>query len=221
MMMMMESIDVERDLLLKHPFTCLVAGSTSSGKSTVVARIIGYLPDLITPDIQLPIRVLWCVGSYASVPVTSDQRVSIKTHAGPPPDDLECDVLVIDDQMADLADSKKMCDLFSKHSHHMKISIFFIVQNMFFQGKHMRNIALNCHYMILTKSRRDLNQVKKLGQQLFGKSGFFSAAYKSAVLDRAYGYLIIDLSPSTDERFRLRTDIIPDEYPVTIFFPKQ
>ena len=216
----MDDINVENDLLLKHPFTCLVAGSTSSGKTTVVSRIVSNLPKLIIPDLQLPIRVLWCMGSYDSLPIESNNEVHIETVNGAPPDDLECDVLIIDDQMTDLADSKMMCDLFSKHSHHKKISIFFIVQNLFFQGKHMRSIALNCHYMIITKSRRDLNQIKRLGQQLFGKSTFFFEAYKTAVLSRAYGYLLIDLTPGTDERFRLRTDIIPDEYPVTIFYPK-
>src|ERR1700722_19152606 len=118
MMEVMDDIDVSRDLLLKHPFTCLTAGSTSSGKTTVVSRIIANLPSLITPDLPLPIRVMWCTGSYSSIPVKSSKAVNIETVIGAPPDDMECDVLVIDDQMADMADSKKMCDLFTKHSHH-------------------------------------------------------------------------------------------------------
>ena len=217
---LMDVVDVEKDLLFKHPFTCLVAGSTSSGKSTIVAKILSDMQHLITPDLPLPIRVMWCAGSYGAIPEIKSKSISLETVTGPPPEDIDCDILVIDDQMADLADSKRMCDLFSKHSHHMKISIFFIVQNLYFQGKHMRNIALNCHYLLLTKSRRDLNQVKRLGQQVFGNGAFFFDSYKRAVIDRNYGYLLVDLSPATDEKFRLRTNIIPDEYPVTIYYPK-
>jgi hypothetical protein len=216
----MDPVDPERDLLLKHPWTCLVAGATSSGKSTIVARLINSLPSIMTPDLPKPIRVIWCMGSYASPAISDSKQISLKVIVGPPPEEPDCDVLIIDDQMSDMVDSKKLSDLFSKHSHHKRISIFFIVQNVFAQGRYMRNITLNAHYLILTKSRRDLTQVKKMGQQLFGRSDYFFSAYKKAVLDRPYGYLLVDLSPSTDEKFRLRTDILPDEYPVTVFYPE-
>lgn len=218
--MMADEVDVERDLLLKHPFTCVVAGGTSSGKSTFVRKLVSSLPELMTPDLQLPLRVKWCMGSYVAPPRTDSKGVVIDVVTGAPPDELDCDVLVIDDQMSDLGDSKKMSDLFSKHSHHKGISIIFIVQNIFHQGKAMRNITLNSHYLILTKSRRDLTQIKRLGIQLYGRGQLLEEAYKKAVLDRAYGYLLVDLSPTTDEKFRLRTNILPTEFPITIFYPK-
>ena len=121
--------------------------------------------------------------------------------------------------MTEMADSKAMSDLFTKHSHHRNISIIFILQNLFVQGKQMRNISLNAHYIFLTKSRRDLNQVKRLGQQVFGKGQYFYDAYKKCVLDKEYGYILLDLSPNTDERFRVRSNIIPDEYPVAVYVP--
>lgn len=137
----MDLIDVEKDLLLKHPFTCLVAGSTSSGKTTIVSKLVSHIHSLITPDLPLPVRVMWCSGSYVSIPPLDSETVSLTAVEGAPPDDLECDILVIDDQMSDMGDSKKMCDLFTKHSHHKKISIFFIIQNLYFQGKPMMVIS--------------------------------------------------------------------------------
>ena len=217
---MIDEVDVYKNLLLKHPFTCLVAGATSSGKSTIVSELINNISSLTVPDIPIPVRVTWCLGSANDAPTVTSTHVALDVIYGRPPEEPDCDILVIDDQMTDMADSKHMCDLFSKHSHHKKMSIFFIVQNLFFQGKHMRNIALNSHYLILTKSRRDISQVKRLGIQLFGKGDFFFDAYKKAVLDREYGYLFVDLSPSTDERFRLRSHILPSEYPISIYYPK-
>lgn len=216
---MIEDIDPQRDLLLHHPFTAIVAGASSSGKSTLVAKLVRHLPHLVTPEMRRPIRVLWCTGSYARPPDIRSNDVVVTVATGAPPAEPECDVIVVDDQMTEMADSKAMSDLFTKHSHHRSISVIFILQNLFIQGKHMRNITLNAHYIFLTKSRRDLNQVKRLGQQVFGPGPFFYEAYKRAVLDRDYGYLLLDLSPSTDERFRVRTDVIPDQYPITIYMP--
>ena len=216
---MIEDVDPQRDLLFRHPFTAIVAGSSSSGKTTLVTRIVNHLPHLTTPEITKPIRVLWCTGSFARPPPIPNKDVAVTVRTGAPPEDPECDVIVVDDQMTDMADSKSMSDLFTKHSHHRNISIIFILQNLFVQGKHMRNITLNAHYIFLTKSRRDLNQVKRLGQQVFGNSTFFFNAYKKCVLERDYGYILLDLSPNTDERFRVRSNIIPTEYPIEVFVP--
>ena len=41
-------------------------------------------------------------------------------------------------------------------------------------------------------------------------SQFAVEAYKDAT-GAPYGYLLVDLKPDTDERFRLRTNIFPEE----------
>jgi hypothetical protein len=46
------------------------------------------------------------------------------------------------------------------------MSIIFVTQNLFKQGKAMRDIALNCQVQVLFKNPRDVNQVKLLGRQL-------------------------------------------------------
>ena len=41
--------------------------------------------------------------------------------------------------------------LFTEISHHYKSSIFFIGQNLFYDNKDFRNLALNTHYLFLMK----------------------------------------------------------------------
>ena len=68
--------------------------------------------------------------------------------------------------MTELGDNKKFADLFTKGSHHMNLSVIFISQNLFHQGKQMRTIGLNCHYIIVMKSARGKAQLSHLGRDL-------------------------------------------------------
>jgi cellulose biosynthesis protein BcsQ len=97
--------------------------------------------------------------------------------------------------------------LFAQGSHHRNLTIIYIVQNIFNQSKEMRNVSLNSHYLVLFKNPRDKTQARTLGQQMFPSNpGFLLAAYEDAVKQR-YGYLLIDLHPSSDDRLRVRTGI--------------
>ena len=56
---------------------------------------------------------------------------------------------------------------------------------------------------------RDLSQIETLGRQIYGKSNGkeFLNIYKKAMSQNTYGYLLIDLAPSTPENLQLRTNI--------------
>ena len=59
-------------------------------------------------------------------------------------------VLVWDDMMTACKDDDRVTKLFNIRSHHKSLSIFYLVQkNLFNQGKEMRNISLNTHYLIV------------------------------------------------------------------------
>ena len=64
-------------------------------------------------------------------------------------------VLIIDDLMDEAGDDKSVTDLFTKGSHHMNISIIYIVQNIFPKGRESQTISLNAHYMFLFKNPHD------------------------------------------------------------------
>ena len=121
--------------------------------------------------------------------------------------------------MTQLHSDQRLTRLFTVGSHHRNLSVIFIVQNLFHQGKEMRNLSLNSHYIILFKNPRDRFQVSVLARQMYpGKAKFLEEAYNDATKGH-YGYLILDLKPDTDEDFRVRTGILPGDVPL-VYMPK-
>ena len=53
--------------------------------------------------------------------------------------------IVFDDQMIDVSKDKRIVNLFTRGSHHRDLSVIYIVQNLFHQGKGSRCISLNIH----------------------------------------------------------------------------
>jgi hypothetical protein len=129
-------------------------------------------------------------------------------------------LIVLDDLMAQSSKDKRIADLFTKGSHHRNLSIIYIVQNIFFhQGKEMRNISLNAHYIVLFKSPRDKQQISMLARQINpGKVQEFMRSYEDAT-SRPHGYLMLDSKPTTDDHQRLKTNVIPGE--IAKFLQKQ
>jgi hypothetical protein len=114
-------------------------------------------------------------------------------------------LIVLDDLMAQSGKDKRIADLFTKGSHHRNLSIIYIVQNIFHQGKEMRNISLNAHYIVLFKSPRDKQQISMLARQIYpGKVQEFMMSYEDAT-SRPHGYLMLDLKPTTSDQDRLKT----------------
>ena len=79
---------------------------------------------------------------------------------------------------------------------------------------------LNTHYIVLFKNPRDAGQVALLARQMYpGKSKFVVEAYEDATKE-PYGYLLIDLRPETDDRYRIRTKIFPGDERQYAYLPK-
>jgi hypothetical protein len=123
-------------------------------------------------------------------------------------------LIILDDLMAQVVAQKDMELLFTQGCHHKQLSVIFITQNLFLQGKSARTIALNTWYLVLFKNVRDSSQVMHLGRQLYpGRGGVLVDAYND-VMKTMYNYLVVDMSPRGDDRLRLRTRIFPNEDPI-------
>jgi hypothetical protein len=121
--------------------------------------------------------------------------------------------------MAQSGKDKRLADLFTKGSHHRNLSIIYIVQNIFHEGKEIRNMSLNGHYIVLFKSPRDKQQMFMLARQINpGRVSEFMRSFEDAT-SRPQGYLILDLKPTTDDQQRLQMNILPGE--IAKFIQKQ
>ena len=202
---------------LLHPFTALVAGMTGSGKTVWVQKLLEHANEMISPP---PQRIIWCYSQWQPAYEQMQHSVSGIEFVKGIPADLEEDwylnegisnLIVVDDQMAEASSDKRVLNLFTKGSHHRNLSVIFLLQNLFHQGKINRTISLNSHYLVLFKNPRDKLQIMTLAKQMYpGGTESFMKKYEEAV-SRPYGYLLVDLKPNTPERCRLRTNVLPND----------
>ena len=118
-------------------------------------------------------------------------------------------LLVLDDMMSSV--NAFVADLFTKISLHRNLSVIYLCQNLFDRNRYHRTISLNSHYVFLLQNPRDTQPVAALARQIFANDFRFAVeAYRHATRE-LFAYLLFDLHPATDNRFRLRTSILPGE----------
>lgn len=194
----------------KHPFTCVIAGPTGSGKTVWVTRFLDNVSEMMTPS---PQEVVWCYGEWQ---VGYNQLKGVTFLEGLPKveewDPAKRRLVILDDLMSEADD--RVTKLFTKGSHHRNVSVMFIVQNLFGKNKEQRTISLNSHYLVVFKNPRDASQVTHLAKQIYpGKLKYVQESYKDAT-SLPHGYLLVDLRQSTPDHLRLRTKVFPTEYQV-------
>ena len=194
-----------------------VSGCSLSGKTSWLFRVLRHKDQMFTHP---PEKVLYCYGMDQPFYAEMERELPFITfrHGLPTENDLQqlasqehYNVVVLDDLMDRVTSSKEMEDLFCKCVHHLKLTVLYLNQNMYFQGKHSRTIGLNTHVLVLMKSPRDTTVIQTLSRQAFlGKSKFLMSAFKDAT-SSPYGYLVIDFSTTAVEDYRVRTCVFPGE----------
>jgi hypothetical protein len=196
---------------LQAQSTISVCGCTRSGKSTFVRRLLKEKDYMFE---KTPHKVLYCYGiwstDYSSM---EDSMDFLEFHKGLPSferveefADGHHNIVILDDLMAELCQSKTADCLFTKGAHHLNLTIIYINQNIFAQGRVMRNISLNVHYMVLFNNVRSIQQIALLGTQLNERANLIEAYTHATSLD-PYGYLLLDMTPGGGTRGRWRTRI--------------
>ena len=185
----------------------MISGPSGSGKTCFVVKLLENAKQMISPH---PSRIIWHYGQWQS---TYDSIQGVEFKQGPPSDDdiqtYNNSLLIIDDLMSECATLSS--NIFTKFSHHLKISVVYILQNLFVQSKNQRSISLNSGYIVLFKNPRDFSQAIFLARQV---SPYNTNIVVEAFLDateRPHSYLMFDFLQSTPDTHRMRTDIFPDE----------
>lgn len=197
-----------------HPFTSIVTGPTSCGKTQFVARVLQNASTKMSPP---PEKIIWLYKRWQ--PLYDEIRNSVVPEVefirGIPPtidqdtfiDPSVKNLLILDDLMSTCAKDSRINELFTEGSHHRNLSVMSISQNLF----HNRDPTQrrNTHYLVLFNNPVDKQPVMTLSRQMYPENPqHLMKTFKEATL-KSYGYLVVDLKPFTEETQRLVTNILP------------
>lgn len=199
-----------------HPFTTIVAGPSGCGKTQFVTNFLSNAKEVCNIEFD---EIIWCYDEmqplYNLENVNYSQGIpDITIFDGTKPK-----LLIIDDLMRE--SDGRIVDIFTKGSHHRNLSVFYITQNIFHQGRGQRDISLNTSYIVYFKNPRDKTQIRYLSRQVYPENPkFVDEAYKDATKE-AHGYLMVDLKQTTDDICRFKTKIFPFDGHCTVYVPKK
>ena len=105
--------------------------------------------------------------------------------------------MVFDDMMMQCASRELIAQAFTQN-----LSVILILQNIYCQGKVMRNVHLNTEHMVFFRNPRDRSQFGHLARQLEPK-------HSKALVDatsRPYVHRLVDMKPHTPDALRYRSN---------------
>ena len=115
--------------------------------------------------------------------------------------------------MSEASNTKSLANLFTNGSHHCNVTILYLVQNMFDQGRRSRTVSLNSHYTVVFHNLKDQSQFWRMARYTLPKNSYcLIDAYANATV-KPFGYLVIDNSPKCDPIFWFQTYIFRGELP--------
>ena len=112
-------------------------------------------------------------------------------------------LLIFDDSCEEICNSKAFVDI-ATAGRHRGFSTIYIKHNFFHQSKLGRDVELQNTHIVLFKSPRDVMQVTTRSTQM--GLGLELVDYYRDTTSVPFGYLLIDLSPRTDDRLRYCTN---------------
>jgi hypothetical protein len=204
---------IPNNSIFQAPFTCIVAGPTQSGKTTLIRSILEKNHLLINPK---PSKIFYCYAAWqSSYEKLREIWPKIEFIEGILEIDslksIENNLIILDDLMNKCENDERILELFTTHSHHNNISVFLLTQNIYSKGKHSRTISLNSNYMLIMNNPRDRSQIQFLARQMYPSNPkFLIEVYEDATTSVKYGHLFIDLTQKTNEEMRVQSGITDD-----------
>ena len=204
----------ELDLRLKNPFTMLVCGPSSCGKTTFVQNLLVNKDTLYNKKAG---KVFWCYKVWQKSYDFMRQLGAVDHfHHGLPTMewmqetigdfDLANCTIVIDDMA--LEATEDTAKIFTVGSHHFDTNVIIIAQNIFTKNKFFREISLNTSYHVVFKNPRDSSSIGTLAQQFAPNNvKTIKSIFKKATMN-PHSYLLLDYRQDTEEKHRMRSNIM-------------
>ena len=140
------------------PTRLLITRPSGCGKTTFATRLLLDNIDLFS---KTPEAIHYCYGSWQKG-FEKLKEGDVKFHKGIP--DIELlhkwlpegqGILVLDDLMDEASNDKRVLDLFTRDLHHQGMTVLYLCQDLFPNGKYAKTISRNAHYIAVFKHPRD------------------------------------------------------------------
>jgi hypothetical protein len=200
----------KNEYLLQTPYTMLISGAHSSGKTSFVKRLLERADEMYDKGKSDCVFFFYKQWQPMFNAMSDD---GIQFIEGLPTADWAKKVLggggkngptatvVIDDQGADL--NVEVANMFTVTAHHSATCFIAITHTLFGKTPSHRLISMKSTYVVVAKNPRDGSAIGYLGRQDdVGRVSRFVAIFKEATR-KPYRYLLIDNTQSADDRFRL------------------
>ena len=198
----------------KTPTSIMIAGPSGCGKTVFTTRLLVDNPDLFrTPSNA----TRCCYGSWQHG-FELLKQCGVQFHEGVPVRSLlpkwfpEGGILILDDLMNEGSSDKNVLDLFTIDSHHQKITVIYVCQDLFPNGKFAKTISRNAHYIIASKNPCDQLGLRNLLQQSFPiQFREVLDTFRHVTNERPFAYMCLDLHPASRDDQRILSHLLKDE----------
>ena len=201
--------------MIRQPSSVIIAGPSGSGKSDLVEQWLRYLNVFQVK----PKTMVYAYDRWQPRFERMQKEDGIRFHRGLPDSShltkwfgpTRGGVLVLDDLMEEGGQDKRVLDLFTKDSHHRNITVLYLTQDLFPPGKFSKTINRNVHYIVTFKNPRDQTGIRTILLQAFPDRWRQVLRLFNRVTSRPFGYLMLDVHPASDDRYRLWSHLTPRE----------
>lgn len=213
-----------------------LCGQTASGKSTFLAALLENDARLLSGSSSHPPNVFYCYGMHSPMVHTLSQSPldiklvqgldanlleNLEDHLHPRPSNVSPDILhnliIFDDLAIPTANSAAFTRLLTEGVHHRSTTVIVICHSWFFDGKFRRLQMSQGSYFVTFRSPRSMDSVCRLAQQLSLVSRKSVKEAFKHICSLNYIPLIIDAHKDTHPQLSLISNILPEQYPVTVY----
>lgn len=221
--------------VFSHPFTCLIAGPTQSGKSSFVEKLLKNHKSYMGINLEY-IFIFLGTSEEENTKLSSlkkhfPKKVQIFNLRELFPEEkmfkTDCPTfikdlintkqgangcLIFDDLMKEMGNCDIALDLFTKYSSHKNISVFYITQNIFYQGKCASlgvTLFKNAHIIVLFMSYFDAATLSHVARKIAPNKKNFKEML--SYITQLYRYVVLRSGFKVPEALRVTSDYFNED----------
>ena len=205
---------------LNAPGILCIAGSSGSGKSQILKRLLLDYEQVFNFDVERVVIFYfhWQESMFAELRnklgeklslvhnYSYDQmeRMGILKRTSEEPRKL---LLCFEDTLSQVLNSEQGLDVFFKLGHHTSSFLVFQSQTLFSKERNFREAVSQANYLVVTNCLRQRVSLRILSGQLFADGKFLPSCMQHAALESNYAYLFLDCSQTCLEMLRVRNGL--------------